>query len=179
MEINKYKRKECYFILSLDELKKRLELEDKYKEYFNFKRQVINKAQSEINKHSDLILEYEEIKQGRSVDSIKFIISRKKDAKRAKYTKEQENNLSHDDSLNTDMSPMSNEEFCYLMLKNELRARMANYRVAEKVTNQLLDKYELERIENALDYLDDAVRKGKEIKNKAAYLVNAIQENYE
>jgi hypothetical protein len=163
-------------------LKERLELTNKYKRFHHFKTRVLQKAKTEINKHSDLTMDFEEIKQGRAVESIKFIIQRKSGAKPAKYCAEEQKELTFKDTingeLNTDTSPMDEDEFVHWMHKNSIKVKMFGYRVAEKVTCQLLRDYDFERIESALNYMDKAIKKGNEIKNKPAYLVNAIKEGY-
>jgi len=186
LEVNRRRLDKCDFFIAVNVLKERLELEDKYKRFHHFKMRVLQKAKTEINKHSDLTIDFEEIKQGRSVESIKFIIQRKDGAKPAKYAKEEQQELdfnSNDNSvedggLNTDNSPMSDTELHYLMRKNDLKVRMFSYRVAEKVTCKLIKDYDFERIEKALNYMDRAIKQGKEIKNKPAYLVNAIKEGF-
>lgn len=182
LEINRMKRNFCELLIDLIVLKKRLELEEKYKKHSNFKARILNKAKQEINKHSDLTIDFEEIKIGRSVESIKFIIQRKDGYKPAKYAKEEQQELDFDNTgnegLNTDTSPLSDTELHYLMRKNDIKGRMFSYRVAEKVACKLIKDYDFERIENALNYMDNAINKGKDIKNKPAYLVNAIKEGY-
>lgn len=182
LEINRLQTNLCEFTIEVLILKKRLELENKYSKYHNFKIHVLNRAKQEINKHSDLTIDFEEIKKGRSVESIKFIIQRKKGTKPAKYVKEKQQELDFDttgdEGLNTDTSPLSDTELHYLMRKNDIKGRMFSYRVAEKVACKLIKDYDFERIEKALNYMDNAINKGKDIKNKPAYLVNAIKEGY-
>ena len=182
LEINRQSTNLCEFIIQLLALKKRLELGNKYLDYHKFKINVLNRAKQEINQHSDLIIEFEEIKKGRSVESIKFIIQRKEGTKPVKYAKEKQQELDFntdgDEDFNTDNSPMSDAELSYLMRKNDIKVRMFSYRVAEKVTCKLIKNYEFERIENALNYMDSAIKQGRDIKNKPAYLVNAIKEGY-
>lgn len=61
---------------TLDELKETLECGE-YAEYKNFRRFVIDKALEEINKYSEITVEYKPIKHGRSVYSLLFIITEK------------------------------------------------------------------------------------------------------
>lgn len=186
LEINRSRLDRCEFLITVSVLKERLELEKQYKRFFDFRIRVLQKAKTEINKHSDLTIYFEEIKKGRSVESIKFIIQRKDGAKPAKYTKEKQQELdfnsdyssAEDSGLNTDTSPLSDTELDYLIRKNDIKLRMFSYRVAEKVACQLIRDYSFEQIEKALNYVDKAINKGKDIKNKPAYLVNAIKEGY-
>lgn len=69
--------KERVFIL--DELRDILGInKDKYKRYNDFKRKVLLQAQEEINTKTDLLIDFKEIKTGRKVTSIKFIIAKQK-----------------------------------------------------------------------------------------------------
>jgi len=47
---------------------------DEYKQYGLLKQRILNKAKKEINFDSDLKMDFEEIKKGRKVESIRFII---------------------------------------------------------------------------------------------------------
>lgn len=64
------------FIYNLVEFKKNLSIENKYTVYNNLKRKVIEPAIEQINNSSSSLfcIKYEEIKTGRAVTAIKFII---------------------------------------------------------------------------------------------------------
>ncbi|PRX16922.1 replication initiator protein [Orenia metallireducens] len=66
--------------ITIKELKRILQIEDikSYNRYNNFKRRVLLKAQEEINEKTDLKIDFEELKTGRKVTAIKFIIKKKK-----------------------------------------------------------------------------------------------------
>ncbi|WP_440617788.1 replication initiation protein [Cysteiniphilum sp. 6C5] len=178
LEINRQRTNYCEFIIELSMLKKRLDLNNKYeKRYDNFKTRVLKKSQSEINQHSDLTIDFEEIKYGRSVDKIKFIINRKNGAKPAKYNTEQIQQVNFSDEEKPIILP-SEEEIAEAIYRNELKIKMMRYGVTEKVANQLLENYIVERIEYAIELLKKDYGACK-IKNTAAYLVSAIKEDYQ
>lgn len=59
----------------VDELKSLLGIGfDEYAQYGLFKQRILNKAKEEINSGSDLLIDFEEFKKARKVESIKFII---------------------------------------------------------------------------------------------------------
>ncbi len=60
-----------FFITKVDDLKYKLGLENKYKSYNLFKRNVILQAQKELS-NTDMAFTFEEIKQSRRIDKIKF-----------------------------------------------------------------------------------------------------------
>lgn len=60
--------------IPLKELREMVGAADRYKEYHNFKKRVLKQAKMEIKEKTDISFEYEEIKKGRSVVSIRFMI---------------------------------------------------------------------------------------------------------
>jgi plasmid replication initiation protein len=61
----------------ISDIKKKLELGDKYDRFSNFKTRVLDAAKKEINKFSDLNFDYKIIKLGRSPYQIEFSVNRK------------------------------------------------------------------------------------------------------
>ena len=64
-------------IIKMSDLKKILKVEEQYDRYNDFKRFVILQARRELSQNTDISFEFEEIKLGRKIDSIKFIIKHK------------------------------------------------------------------------------------------------------
>ena len=99
LKCNEFK-KQGYIEIELEELKKLLRTEGMYHQYQDFKRKVIMQAQKEIKKLTDISFEFEEIKTGRKVTSLKFHINTNKTKNKAieeacvtlegKYTNEEE-----------------------------------------------------------------------------------------
>ena len=67
-------------VIEVDELKAMLNLEGKYRSYNYFKKRVIVQAQEELAEKSDIRFNFDEIKEGRKVVKIRFIIEKKKSA---------------------------------------------------------------------------------------------------
>ncbi len=63
-------------VFSVDELKNILRIEDKYKRYNDFKKDVLIKAQEDLKKHTDIRFEFFEKKKGRKINQITFFIAR-------------------------------------------------------------------------------------------------------
>lgn len=61
----------------LDHLKKILFIEGQYERMYDLERFVLRPAKDEINKHTDLVVDYEKIKTGRRITSILFKIESK------------------------------------------------------------------------------------------------------
>lgn len=64
-------------LLNVIDLRIALLLDNQFLEFKELKRNVIDPSIKEINEKSDLLIEYELIKKGRSIDSIKFLIKEK------------------------------------------------------------------------------------------------------
>ncbi|MDH5679943.1 MAG: replication initiation protein [Spirochaetota bacterium] len=77
-ELLKQYEKMGFRVFELSELKKILGLEqDKYKKYGHFKSRIILPSQIELPKKTDIDFLFEEIKTGRVVTAIKFVIKKK------------------------------------------------------------------------------------------------------
>jgi plasmid replication initiation protein len=64
--------------MEIKELRDLFLLENKYKKYIDFKRNVLLISQKEINLHTDISFDFEEIKDSRKIVSIKFHIHKTK-----------------------------------------------------------------------------------------------------
>ena len=67
-------------IIDIDEIRRMLQLEDKYPEFKAFNVRVLSVAIKEINAKSDLFVEVEKIKKGRKIIALKFDIKDKKES---------------------------------------------------------------------------------------------------
>lgn len=61
------------------ELKSRLGISDRYKDFRNFRRKVLDVARKEINEKTRLTIEYDFIKKGRNITDIRIVINEKDD----------------------------------------------------------------------------------------------------
>ena len=74
LELNKRYGNKAEKIISLDEFRQMLEIPKSYM-FGDIKRQILNKAKKELAEHTDILFDYEEIKTGRKVTHLKFIIT--------------------------------------------------------------------------------------------------------
>jgi len=77
MHLKKSKQEKCSFALEIEEIRNRLELENKYKRFHDIKIRILEPAKKEINKYSDIRFNYKIVKLGRSAHEIEFVISKK------------------------------------------------------------------------------------------------------
>lgn len=73
LKCNEFK-KQGYVEVEIQDLRKLLKVENIYPLYADFKRKVINQAQKELKRLTDISFDFEEIKTVRKVTSIKFYI---------------------------------------------------------------------------------------------------------
>ncbi|HEY5589317.1 MAG TPA: replication initiation protein [Candidatus Paceibacterota bacterium] len=86
LKCNEFKKQNCIEI-EIEELRKLLKANNVYPLYNDVKRYVIERTQKELKKLSDISFEFEEIKTGRKVTSLKFYIHSNKNDKN-KVTKQ-------------------------------------------------------------------------------------------
>jgi plasmid replication initiation protein len=173
MEINKAQSNEHEFILAVEEIKERLEIKNKYKKYNNLKAKVLTRAKTEINEHSDLLIDFEEIKQGRTVESIKFIVRRKEGTQPARYQRIEEEPHK---PISINQLP-SAEEMAQDFAKDSLKERLINFGVTESVANNLVNKHSAGFIEKHIDYTMSRLREGA-VTNPAAYVVSLLNDKF-
>ena len=80
--------------LTIDELREKFELKDKYKLFNNLRVRVIEPSIKEINECTDLSVCYTQITKGRKVIALKFSILNKNRVRKVQQEKEQKNNSS-------------------------------------------------------------------------------------
>jgi len=79
MYLNASCKQKTTFGKQIKDLKHQFGISEKYKNFFDMKKRVIEHARKEINKHSDITLSYEVIKLGRTPQEIRFTVTRKKE----------------------------------------------------------------------------------------------------
>ncbi len=60
--------------ISIDQLKKILQIENKYKQISDFRKRVLDVAKKQINKNTDLEIDFELIKEGKKYTKVYFIV---------------------------------------------------------------------------------------------------------
>lgn len=149
--------------IKIDDLKKMLGCENKYKQFKEFKRNVLEIAKKEVNEHTDIDFEYKKITQGRKVIGIEFIIDARIDQEKWLidniYSKKQIKDMKEKSGLKTEKF---NSKQCIDL-----------YEIAcKKTEHEDIDPYEYIR----LNY-NEMIKKGT-ARNKFAYLKKALDEDY-
>ena len=84
LKCNEFK-KQGYIEIEVEELRRLMKSDRIYPLYADFKRRVIGQAQKELNKLSDISFDFEEIKTGRTITSLKFYINSNKSINKVHY----------------------------------------------------------------------------------------------
>ena len=153
----------------LEELKFILNLEGKYPRYVDFRIRVLDAAQKELKKSTDISFDYEEIKEGRHVSRIRFIIhSQKNENAEARII-----NLNESDSIS--FSPVIVISSAYtdlIQLFTELEPALREDDIINFIDSQQASEAALFDI---LLYAKQEKQKGIQIRSLLAYIQNGLK----
>ncbi len=133
--------------------------EDKYPEFKEFKRNVINVAIKEINQKSDIYIELQFRKAGRSVSAIQFLIS-ENEGYQPSFRKLQRA------EVNTP---------AYQQQSSLLEVLVSEFGLSDKQANQTVSSYANEYIIEKISL----VKTKKNIEHLGAYLLSALKKDYQ
>ena len=148
----------------VDEFRKMIGCEEnKYTRFYDFERFVLNTTKDEVNEHTDIHIDYEKIKKGRSVSKIKFTIKSKPDEQelivKSLYTKQEIDAI-------RESSGLSKNRF-------DDKQLIELYSIAVKQVDNLdIDVFEYIK----LNY-QDMIRKGA-VRNPYAYFRKALEQDF-
>jgi len=152
-------------IYDLKELKKFLGVENEYDRFYDFKRRILLITQKEVSEKTDISFEFEEIKEGRSINAIRFKIKGSKTKNKAidevcstlesKSTSEEEKSLT--ELINTVKS----------IFKENITGKEAKFilNTAKSDINIIKEKYALSQNVSKID-------------NIVGWMIKAIKEDY-
>ena len=136
---------------------------NKYKLYGIFKVKVLEIAKREINSKTDILIDYEEIKQSRKITSVNFSIKKNPNYKTTEFEKSQ----------------IEKAEIIQKELRSEkaITNQLIEYGFTNSQSNRIVKLNSQETISNAIKSVDIQVLQGK-VKNAKAMLIKAIQEQW-
>ena len=152
---------------TIKDLKKILNIKDKYELYGDFKRRIIKPAVEEINDKTDLKVDFEEIKTGRKVTSIMFLIKKKNNQHKIENEEEDKTENSSRPSKSAQNEFSDDVEYLYKLLPSELQNK-ANKKFLGNALDQHEKKYivadiktakEKNNIDNFIGYLKASLKK--------------------
>lgn len=149
--------------INISDLRKFCSIEDKYKLYGIFKLKVLEIAKREINAKTDIIIDYEEIKQSRKITLVKFLIKKNPNYKTTEFEKAQ---LKKADIIQKE-----------LRSENAIINQILEYGFTTPQAKRIVKLNNQDTLSNAIKAVDIQVSRGN-VKNAQAMLIKAIQEQW-
>lgn len=147
--------------LGVSEMRQMMEIkETEYKNYNDFKKKVILKAQKELLEKTDIAFDFKEKKRVRTIIGIYFFI----------YPNAKDNPI---EMVEKDGKVIPEKE-ANASIDVDLYERLIKLRFTKEGAKNLLAKYDKERLAENLDYVEFKMRTGK-IENPAAYAQTIIK----
>src|SRR5690606_37923491 len=127
--------------------------EDEYKQYYDFKRRFILKAQADLKKYTDLSFTFKEDKQGKRVHTITFKI--------------QKNNVKKEEVEDIDFFALGEDYFKPTITKAQLEMYLvvADWGISEEVFERTIQDKSDKQIQTCIKITQE----NKNVKDKAAY----------
>lgn len=155
-------------ILELKRIKEIMGLDaDQYLRFYDFRTKVILKAQSELKEKTDIFFEFEEIRTGRKVTSLKFYINANKAKKKIKKGFKDDIVVAR----NNNLDPTKNN-VCSDLIKH-----LMHYGIAFNVARSIITNYSEEQIKRNINYTSKENAR-QNINNPAGFLIKAIKEDF-
>ena len=143
-------------VLGIEEIKQCCGVENKFKNYPDFERYLLLIAQKEINNKSDIHFEFERIKRGRKIVSIKFIISKNKDYELRNNPDAQQQEIKR---------------------KPVLHYQLEEFGLSKRIINTLIKDNDEQTINNAIKCVEIQSTRTL-VRNPKAMLLSAIKEQW-
>ncbi len=152
LELNKRYNRKAEKIISLDEFRQMLEIPKSYQYSSHIKKLILEKAKEQLAKYTDILFDYEEIKTGRKVTHLKFIIKdnkKNKKSNRINLIKKQETKLNRiKRNIIAFFNKLKQEKFVFFSSKYNKNLEFADYHLEERNNNLKLTIYAFSQNEN-------------------------------
>lgn len=171
--------------LTIEQIKKMLELTHEYPRFSNFYQKIIKPAVDEINKFTDLkILDVIKIKEDRNVTALQFIFTRKSAEEIAiahsiesrKMALNLFSTLEDEDIFDEIIEVEDVVDIDRLFLDYQQRV-VGNFGVTPSIFLQALDGKTADDIEKAIRVTEKAQKDGN-VKNLAGFFIEALRQNF-
>lgn len=148
--------------MRLIELKEILDVEEKYKNYADFKRFVLQQAQKDLTDHCDITYTFKEKKAGRRVDTLIFDVV--------------ENIPTGKKILIPSIASPINPETLPIFERVEMQVK--DWGISPEVLQLLIDTQPEDAIIKGLAYTQREIQMGRVKENKAGFFINAVKNRY-
>ncbi|MFY7826941.1 MAG: replication initiation protein [Flectobacillus sp.] len=174
-EICKEKEKIGTFEFEVDKLKRMFNIEHKYKNYFDFKMKVVVQAQNELMKNSELYFEFSEIKQGKKVVKLRFVVKKNK--------LEELDDMPLVDQISASFKELPNPlpliaqsiEIEANQTLNLIFEQVKDWSISQQTVREWLEQFAVEQIQLAIDHVKKELLAGKTFKNIGGYLTTLVK----
>lgn len=153
------------FRFDVEELKATLGLSARYKNYFDFKKKVIEQARKELSQNAEIYFEFQEIKNGKKVESIEFIIKKNIIINDDIQTISIIKNNDSEDSIENEQPSIVEQIF----------AKVKDYGITLKTVEHWVKEVPEEQILLGVEYVLKEVKSGKQIINVGGYLNQMVR----
>lgn len=166
--------------IPIEKLKYFLGIEDKYREYYEFRRWVLDETQKELKKYTDVAFEYEAArKKGRRIVSLRFFIEKNKPQVVPEQLKKAQRQQQLPFAMENEKEEVASVEFLSDAHK-EMINTIKGWGGKEAVIHELINTYGIEKIEYQFRHTKNVMDAGK-IKsgNPFGWFRSALKGNYE
>ncbi len=155
------------FKFEVEELKNILGLSNRYKNYFDFKKKVIEQARKELEQNAEIYFEFKELKNGKKVEVIEFTILKNSSSLVDMV-------LSENSIASTWVEPLYLEDNTpkpSTRIFNLIKA----YDVTLPTVEKWLSEFSIEQVSFAVDYVLNELKANKNIANVGGYLNQMVR----
>ena len=138
--------------MTIDEIRKKLEITSKYRSYNMFKKKVILQAQKDLSEHCDISFTFREIKQGRKVVALRFAIHRQR---QARLFDDHHAENSSDIGKQLEEIGLSDEQINFYLYKEKLENK-----TLQPLIDETLRRYHAGKVNNPAAYLVKLISAG-------------------
>jgi plasmid replication initiation protein len=172
--------------MTVEELRDVFDLSGQYNLYGSIKQRIIDKAQKDLDKHADITFTYEEVKKGRAVHRINFYI--KPNPKNSFIYEDDDDETTPQTpkqrippSIAASFSPLAHMELSEekrTFLQQNIETVIKNWEVTPLIFAQLVEQYDIIRLQTAIDVTRKTLIAGKIKGSVAGFFVEAVRGNY-
>ncbi|MFK4911227.1 RepB family plasmid replication initiator protein [Lactococcus garvieae] len=176
--------------ISVKELRTMTDTVNEFKRFYDFEKWILRQPLEEINAHTSFNVSYEKTKKGRSIDRIKFHITKKAVARNDFYKQEEQDPVYLQDKATKDeqqkdlFTKAMQSKYTTLLLENmllspfemqEIKTMAGLQEVVYPLYDELKDRRGLKGVKDHLSYVSSK-REGYSKRNIVKYLKTAIED---
>jgi len=178
-ELLKQYEKIGYRLMTINEIKAILGIDGKYKRYSQFKERIIKLSQRDLLKHTDIGFNFEELKKGRAIYAIKFLIYKNELNQEENKPKEAQTIKQIIETIQMPQEPSKQAPFKIdqKAIESEAMGMMLKEGIIYDVAVRFLKKYDNEtELIQELRYIKKELGGKHNILNKPALMVKMLEE---